>query len=260
MSVTINVSSRKLVRGLSYFTVGFLLAGIGSYILKYDFGLAPALFRWFDIDGEKNFPSAFSSGLLLLCAALLLIIAVAKGANNAPFTRHWAGLGCIFVLLGTDEWLSFHEKLGIFMETRVPTSNAFHYAWIIVGLAFVTFVGLAYGRFLLRLPKSYRRLFLAASGIYISGTIGMEMVGGYYVDNHHQWNPAIWLVLTTIEEGLEMLGTLTFAYALLTYIQSSIGELNVRILPALVALPTDVNLLAEQPIDTRTNQPNSSRL
>lgn len=95
-------------------------------------------------------------------------------------------------------------------------------------------MGLAYGRFLLRLPQSYRRLFLASAGIYISGAIGMEMAGGYYVDNHYHWNPAIWLVLTTIEEGLEMLGTLTFAYALLTYIQSSIGELNVRIIPSSV--------------------------
>ena len=260
MSVTINVKSRKLVRGLSYFTVGFLLAGIFSYILKYDFGLMPGLFHWFDVDGEKNFPSAFSSALLLLCAALLLIIAVAKRANDDPFTRHWAGLGCIFILLGTDEWLSFHEKLGIFMETRMPTSNAFHFAWIIVGIAFVAFVGLAYGRFLLRLPKSYRRLFLAAAGIYISGAIGMEMVGGYYVDNHHQWSTAIWLLLTTIEEGLEMLGTLTFAYALLTYIQSSIGELNVRILPASAALPTAAKPLADRLTDTRANHPNSSRL
>ncbi len=259
MSVTINVKSRKIVRGLSYFAVGFLLAGIFSHILKYGFGLMPELFRWFNIDGEKNFPSAFSAALLLLCAALLFVISVAKQANNDPFTRHWVGLGCIFGLLGTDEWVSLHEKAGILLKTRLPTSNAFHFAWILIGFVFVATVGLAYGRFLSRLPQQYRRLFLTAAGIYITGAIGMEMVGGYYVDNHQQWSPTIWLLLTTVEEGLEMLGTLTFAYALLTYIQSSIGELNVRILPS-VAKPSVATSLAptdrltESLFDTRSSR------
>lgn len=256
MSVTIDIKSRKIVRSLSYFAAGFLLASIASHILKYGFGLMPELFRWFNIDGEKNFPAAFSAALLLLCAVLLLIVAVAKRADSDPFTYHWMGLSCIFLLLGTDEWVSLHEKAGIFISTRLPTSNAFHFAWIVIGLIFVAAVGLTYGRFLARLPRQYRRLFLIAAGIYITGAIGMEMVGGYYVDNHQQWSPTIWLLLTTIEEGLEMIGMLIFAYALLTYIQTFIGELNIRIAPsAITSLAPSEQLaeLAEQRIDSRSS-------
>jgi hypothetical protein len=231
MNITININPRRIVRGLIYFTVSLLLAGIISHILKYSLGLLPGLFHWFNIDGEKNFPAAFASALLLLCAALLLLITVAKQTAQDSSARHWAGLVGVFSLLATDEWLSYHERVGEFIQTRLPASGVFHFAWIIAGIAFVALIGLIYIRFLWRLPQRYRRLFLMAAGIYILGAIGMEMVAGYYADQQQQWSRTLWLAMTTVEEGLEMVGVLTFLYALLTYVQDSIGELNICIVP-----------------------------
>ncbi len=231
MGFTVKVSSRKIVAGLGYFALGFLLAGVLSHSLTYGFGLAPGLFRWFNTDGEKNFPAMFSCLLLLLSSALLLLITGAKRSANQPLILHWGGLTVLFSLLAADEWLSFHEKIGGAIQAVLPTGSIFHFAWIIVGLALVATVGLAYSGFLARLPGRYRRLFLTAAAIYILGAIGMEMVGGYYAEHHQQWSRAIWLTLTTIEEGLEMFGILTFIYALLSYIREFVGELKVSVLP-----------------------------
>jgi hypothetical protein len=231
MNITLNINPRRIIRGLSYFTVGFLLTGIISHILKYSLGLLPGLFRWLNVDGEKNFPAAFSSALLLLCAALLLLITIAKQTEQASSARYWAGLVGIFSLLAADEWLSYHEKIGGFIHTWLPASGVFHFAWITVGIAFVALIGLIYMRFLWRLPQPYRRLFLMAASLYILGAIGMEMVAGYYADQQQQWSRTIWLAMTTLEEGLEMVGVIIFIYALLTYIQDSIGELKICIMP-----------------------------
>lgn len=229
MGLTINLQSRKIVIILGCFALGFLLSSTVSHILKYGFGQVPGLFRWFNIDGEKNFPAAFSAALLLFCAALLLLIAGFKHAIHSREAHHWAGLGMIFLLLASDEWLSFHEKLGSAIQDWLPRNSVFHFAWIAAGAVFVIAVGLAYWKFLLRLPKRYCRLFLMAAGIFITGAIGMEIAAGFYAVNHQQWSRTVWLLLTTVEEGLEMAGVLTFIYALLTYIQEFIGELRIRI-------------------------------
>lgn len=229
------VRPRTVAKTLGYFSLGFLFFGILSHILKYHFELLPGLARWFNTDGEKNFPALFSCGLLMLSAGLLLIITLAKRRMRDRYTTAWSGLTFIFAGLAVDEWMSYHEQFTDIVKNApiaLPSDGIFHFAWIVAGIAFVAVVGLTYRKFLLQLPGQYARWFLAAAALYILGAIGLEMAAGYYADNQQQWNRLIWLGLTTVEEGLEMFGIITFIYALLHYIKNTIGDLNIHIEPA----------------------------
>lgn len=229
------VRPRTVVRTLGYFSLGFLFSGILSHQLKHSFGLLPGLAHWFNTDGEKNFPALFSCGLLLLSASLLLVITLAKRRERDRYTVAWSGLTVIFTGLAVDEWMSYHEQFTDIVKNApvaLPSDGIFHFAWIVAGIAFIAVIGFAYRNFLAQLPRQYARWFLAAAALYILGAIGLEMVAGYYADNHQQWNRLIWLGLTTVEEGLEMFGIITFIYALLHYIKNTIGDLNIHIEPA----------------------------
>ena len=229
--MNLTIRSHKLVNFLCYFAISFLSLGIISHTLKYDLGLLPDFYRWFNTDGEKNFPALFSSLLLMFAAVLLLVITVAKHQSRDRYTLSWGLLALIFCGLSADEWMSFHEKMTDVVgnsAVALPTQGIFHFAWIVVGIAFVAAVGLAYRNFLIALPRQYARLFLKAAALYISGAIGLEMAAGYYAENHQQWNRLVWLGFTTVEEGLEMFGIILFIYALLHYIQNVMGGLNLR--------------------------------
>lgn len=52
--------------------------------------------------------------------------------------------------------------------------------------------------------------------MYLGGTLGIELVGGYYGNFYSQENMT-YALISTIEEGLEMLGIAVFIYALLSY-------------------------------------------
>lgn len=224
--LTISVLPSRLARYLVWFAIGLLAAGVISHSLKYDLDRLPNLHRWFNTDGEKNFPAAFSAGLLLLSGVLSGAIAAYKLNYQEAFRRYWVGLSITFSFLAADEWLSFHEKLSDIILPLLPVTGIFHFAWIIAGLVFVTVFGLVYFRFMLHLPRYYRQRFFVAAGIFLAGAIGMEMVSGYYADTHQEWNRGIWLGLTTLEEGLEMLGLVLCVRTLLAYIQEFVGRIS----------------------------------
>lgn len=229
MNFTINVFPLRITKCLALFAIGLLIASVISHSVEYDLKLTSDVHRWFNADGEKNFPSAFSSGLLLFSSLLTAIITAYKSRVKDKFVVYWAGLCGLFGLLAADEWLSFHEQLSASVHSVLPVSGLFHFAWVIAGLAFSAAFGLTYVRFIGHLPAAYRRGFLIAAATFIAGAIGMEMLSGYYADTHQQWNRNIWLGLTTVEEGLEMLGVILCIKSLLTYIRELVGDIDIHL-------------------------------
>ena len=67
-----------------------------------------------------------------------------------------------------------------------------------------------------------------AGAIYIGGAIGMEMLGGYFVEVYGQ-KSFVYFLISTIEEFLEMFGIAVFIYALLSYITNHIDVANWQI-------------------------------
>ena len=124
--------------------------------------------------------------------------------------------------------MGLHEKVIDPVRSFFNTSGFFYFAWIIPASILVLTCLLVFLRFLLGLPAKTRRLFLIAGTVYVSGCIGMEMLGGYYTELHGEQNLVV-AILTTIEEFLEMLGIAIFIYALLWYISTYMKGIAVRI-------------------------------
>lgn len=180
------------------------------------------------LDGEQNLPAFFSVLLLLVASLLLTVVTLFKKVQGAPYTLYWAVLAFGFLFMALDEATSIHEKLHGPMSWLLGEERpaAFHFAWVVPGIAIVLFMGLFFLKFLLRLPAKTRWLFLAAGSVYLGGAIVLELVGGYYASVHGINNWAF-IVTSSIEEGFEMAGVIVFIFALLGYMAETFGEVRI---------------------------------
>lgn len=204
-----------------------LLANLASVLAELygEFDDDYKLIALFDFGAEKNVPTIYSSFALILCAALLGMIAVAHkqlGASCLP----WFGLTAVFLYLAIDEGASLHERLTLPLRESFSTSGVLYFAWVIPYAAAIGVLALIYSRFLLRLPRQTMFLFLAAGLIFVSGAIGLEMVGGRWADLHGN-KDLIYSLIVTCEEFLEMLGIVIFIYALVSYIAEHFEDLTI---------------------------------
>ncbi len=177
----------------------------------------------FALNGEQNVPTWYSSSMRLICAILLAVIAIAAGESE--YRRHWMGLSAIFLYLSVDELASIHEKVGSILEERFDTGGFLTYAWVIPYAFLVLVFVLLYTRFLYNLPANTRLLFFAAGTLFVGGALGVEMVNGR-TDDLYGGEHLAYLLGSYIEEVFEMLGELTFFYALLSYIGLHVKEVE----------------------------------
>ena len=108
----------------------------------------------------------------------------------------------------------------------MDSGGLLYFLWVIpYGIA--TFLlGLFYLRFLWRLPSATRRRFIVAGIIFLTGAIAFDMLGGLEAETYG-FNNVIYCALYTIEEFLEMLGSILFLSALLRHlgpISLTLGE------------------------------------
>lgn len=211
---------RFLLLVISILAIASLSVQFGIYYLP-DYPLKNILSGLFFFDNEANVPTMYSVLTLLFCAIFLGCIASVKKINKEPHINHWIALSIIFLFLSVDEFVSLHEKLNEALQTGLNLRGFLYYAWVIPGAAFAFAFLLIFTRFLIHLPRQTRRLFLLAGGFYISGALGVEMIGGYYASLTGSKNSMIYAIIVTVEESLEMLGIAVFIYSLLHYVSYS---------------------------------------
>ena len=173
-------------------------------------------FQEFSLDKEANVPSWFSSALLLTAAALLALVALDALASKARWGRHWAGLSLVFVVLSLDETAEIHERSGSWLRAHLHLHGPLHYAGVIPALALALVVGITYVRFLRALPRATLLGILVAAAIYITGAAGVEAASGWWAEGHGSGSTAL-LLVSTVEENLEMFGTVLFILVVLAY-------------------------------------------
>ncbi len=172
----------------------------------------------FYLDDENNLPTWFSSVLLLGAAVLAGLLAFVQ-REDTSLRRRWLGLCFIFVLLSADETSSGHETVSSTLRETFDLGGVLYYAWLIPGMVFVLIVGLLYLGFVWRLPPRVRALVIVAGVTYLSGVVGVELIGGAWADSRGIENLGYGLI-TTVEELLEMIGATLFIYALLIHLRS----------------------------------------
>lgn len=232
----ISVSPQKSARFLGTIIGGLGIAHVLFNFLKCFLGRdwVWGFSRLFDLDNENNIPTWYSSITLLICSGLLAIISHQKQQQGDRFTRYWYGLALIFLGLSIDEASSMHEVFAVFNES-LQLDGFFRFVWVIPAIFLLVIFGLFYWHFVQALPPKIKRLFLLAAGLYISGAVVMEMVGGKYMKVFAFELPILkysgfvgmgMALLIMIEEILEMCGVAVFIYALLLILSREVGDVH----------------------------------
>jgi len=177
----------------------------------------------FDFNTEKNVPTFYSSLALLFSSILLFLIALKNKKKNLTYLS-WVGLAIIFCYLSLDEILELHEHLVHLTRNFLNLSGMGTAYWTIPYLILIILLGAVYFKFLMTLPKKTLKFFLIAGAVFLTGAVGFELIGGrveelYGIPNENIYgrDNALYKILYTCEEFLEMLGIIIFIYALTSY-------------------------------------------
>lgn len=178
---------------------------------------------FFGLSYEQNLPTWYSASLLLLCAVLLLLIAIANLRALLPFRWHWLALSLIFFYISLDEAVTLHESLSHFFDF----GGVLYFGWVIPATAVVLGLGLVYLPFVLHLRQPARRRFIVAGLLYVGGALGVEFILGYWTDVAGDRN-LVYGLIDLVEESAEILGTTLFLLALLRYLNHDRAMVSIR--------------------------------
>jgi len=199
---------RSFVRVLFLISLLLFLAGLAGQAIRFAtgdghlWGFTPK----FNLDGEMNVPTWYSSLLFALCGFLLLQVARESREQDR---RKWRFLAAVFLACSIDEVAACHEMLVDPVRSLFHTRGLLYFAWVIPAILLVALIAVFLSSLFLRLPSAVRRSFLFAALVFFCGNIGMEMIGGAYVEMHGP-DHFTYSLISHIEEFLELLGQTLF--------------------------------------------------
>lgn len=218
MTLEIAVKPKTVFRALVLAALALTMASAMGQFSKHclSHGTLLGFVSKFNLDEESNFPTWFSSFLLLACSCLLFLIAQDRKVKRRRFSRRWTLLALLFLAMSVEEVAGLHELLTahVHRNPRLRMTGFFTFAWVIPVLILVPILFLSYLRFLFHLPRRVRSLFVLAGGMYVGGALGMELIGGR-IWGDYGINSPIYAVVNTVEEVLEMMGAIVFVRALM---------------------------------------------
>ena len=225
------LNKSKVLRNLFIITGVLLIGNLFAVYLRLNSDgmeskVTRLIIKLFDFNLEANLPTYFSS-LILLCDGILLALIGSRYKALGEKFWHWLGLSAIFVFLALDEMMQIHEQFRAPMEALFNTTGILYFAWFIPYVAVTIIIGIAYFKFMMRLPKSILKLFILAGVLFISGAVGMEAISGMHAEVHGE-ETLTYALMYSFEELLEMSGALVFMYALIAYIQLKFKTLQVN--------------------------------
>lgn len=170
----------------------------------------------FSLGAENNFPTYFSTLALFVCSTLLAAIATGETRQGGYRPIYWYAFSGIFLFLSMDEMMSIHERLTDPVKALVGETGVFHYAWVLPYGVLVVIIAAASLRFLIHLPRRTALFFILSGALYVTGALGFETLSGYHHSGFGSMN-ITYVALQTMEEILEISGTILFLYALADY-------------------------------------------
>jgi hypothetical protein len=185
--------------------------------------------QYFDLNKEKNFPTFFSSSLLMFSSLLSILIY----KLHTPRARHrtkWMLLGFIFLFLALDEAIELHERL-IDVTRRILSndlSGYLHWAWIVPYTILTIVIGIYFLKFVLQLHKKIRNKLFLSGCIYFFAAVIIEGLEGHFI-NRFEPTHIIFDVTTVTQEILEMAGIIIFIRCLVEYIEINFKQITCTI-------------------------------
>jgi len=216
------IAPRAIVATLAAVVCALTVLSVASLVYKFELEPGPheTLMRIANLDAEGGLQSWYQSSTLLLCGALMVLIALARRRDGAAYVRHWAFLGIVFTWLSVDEAATLHELTIDPLNDALDAGGVLYYTWIVPAALALLVLGVSYRGFLRHLPPRTRTLILTAAALYIGGAMGFEAANGLYVDQHGK-DTLVYGLLTNAEEVLEMTGVLVLVSALISELTAS---------------------------------------
>lgn len=179
------------------------------------------------LKSEFNIPTVVSVLWLATCALLLAVIAAVQRARGAQYVSRWRLLAGIFLYLAIDEGARLHERLNEPLSALPFTTGPLRWGWVLAGGLAVALVSAAYLQFVRALPSPQRTGVVVAAGMYVTGALGMELVGASVSDGTGL-DTARYLTLTIVEESLELAGIGLFIVVLWSLLHSWAPQVLLR--------------------------------
>jgi len=231
--IKISIVPKKIVRFLAF--TAFILVIIslsGQLIINfYDYdqhsNIVSKIAQLFDVGLENNIPTHFSALLLFISAILLAIIGQNEIKQQSWLVLYWRILSLGFLFMAFDETYRIHEQLIEPFQNLLGGENLgfLYFAWVIPYSIIVLLVGVFFYKFLFQIPSTTRNRFIIAAAFYLGGAIGVELIGGYYMEIN-QTRDFTYVMIQTVEESLEIVGILIFIWALLKKVKHNIKEVR----------------------------------
>jgi hypothetical protein len=226
----LSISIKSIITVLYTLTALFVVLSLAGQIYRFYFnnGEERYLTRMLNLDDEINFPTYFSSFLLLCSSVTFLLIAVVKRKIKDKFSLNWYILSFIFLFMSMDEILSLHEQFSAPIRGVMHTSGFFYFAWLVPAIISLLVFIVFNIKFFFNMSRKFQKLFFSSAMIYLFGAFGMEMIGGQFLSSYGQDNFG-YAIITTIEETLELSGLILLLYTLLLFIKSELPNLSLKL-------------------------------
>lgn len=171
----------------------------------------------FDLDDEASIPTWVSQFLLAFGAVLALITArMSTGKKRLA----WYVISFIVLVASIDEVARLHELLVQSLHVMFfggAGTTIFKNAWLII-LPLIVVVGVWLLTILAKvLPRRTLKIIILASLVFFFGAVGIEILSSGL--NPNSWTYTVWAV--SFEEGLELIGTAIFVFAVADYMEAN---------------------------------------
>ncbi len=180
------------------------------------------LVRILDVDRERSVSTWFQ--VLVLAACSLALWACGRHERDPGQRLAWRWFSGLLALMSLDEQIGVHE----IVRARITAIAAQHGSLLPAGLTLgsaLAVVALAATRFLLRRPPAMRRRILVAGSVYLLGAVGFEVAAAVWIGRGLP-RGAIYRLMPTFEELLEMLGMIALLDAAWRHHDSSAGSVR----------------------------------
>lgn len=202
------------------------LAHVLSYVIEIQArdSLPERATTFFSLDEENNAPTWFSGTLLFLVGTALAFVGALKRIQGDREQWQWFLLALIPLGLSLDEVAQVHEAFSVPVREQLGLGGLFYYAWVVPFFGLVAVLTLAFLPFILRLPMRTLALLIAGSAMVFAGGMLLELIEAWWVAGHGVGGN-VWFALITVQEMMELIGTIVALYALLDYIAGQTAQL-----------------------------------
>lgn len=149
-------------------------------VLGLPFGSTWWVREFFDVNIERNLPTWWNSGLLLLAGILSAVVGTVRRICRADErtipTVSWWGLAVVLGLMSLDEFSGFHERLGEVWDRLVGHNPLPAFQGLILGVPLALAVLVLLWVCARSLPLPAARTYLLGMAIFFVGAIAVESV------------------------------------------------------------------------------------